>query len=85
MSHTTIPSIKGQITIPVPLRKKYHITQQTPIILEDSGGGVITLKVMQLVDYDAIAYYENKKEFGLAFKNGIDPKVIIDAIKDIDG
>lgn len=85
MTYTTIPSIKGQITIPVPIREKYSISQQTPIVVEDAGKGVITLKVKRLVDHDDVEFYENEKEFGITFKNGIDPKVLMDAIKKIDG
>lgn len=85
MTHTTIPSVKGQVTIPAQIREKYSISQQTPIIIEDKGKGVIVMKVMHLAPHDAIQYYENDKERGLIFKKGIDPKVLIDAIKEIDG
>lgn len=85
MSHTALPSIKGQITIPPEIREKYHISKQTPIIIEDKGKGVLMLKIMSLVAADEIEYYENKKEFGITFKHGIDPQVLIDAIEEIDG
>lgn len=85
MAYTLIPSVKGQITIPPEIRKKYSINKETPIVAEDSGKGVITLKVMKMVGPDEVSYYETAKEFGLAFKKGIDPKKMADAIKKIDG
>lgn len=85
MTFTTLPSVKGQITIPVEIREKYSISKETPVVIEDKGGGIITLKVMRMIDNDGIEYYENEKEFGLKFKNGIDPKVLIEAIKKLDG
>lgn len=85
MTRTAIPSIKGQVTIPVEIRVKYNITQQTPILIEDKGKGIIMMKVMRLAENDDIQYYENKNERGLIFKHGVDPKIIADAIKKIDG
>lgn len=85
MTHTTLPSVKGQVTIPVEIREKYHIGKETPIVFEDKGDGIILLKVKQLIDHDAIQYYKNDKEFGLHFKHGIDPAVLQKAIKKIDG
>lgn len=40
---------------------------------------------MRMIDNDDIEYYENEKEIGLKFKNGIDPQVLIEAIKKLDG
>lgn len=87
MKHTAIPSVKGQVTIPADIREKYKISQETPVIIEDKGKGLIMLQVMRLVAHkDAdIEYYENGKEIGLNFKHGIDPQIIIDAIKETDG
>ena len=85
MTYTTLPSVKGQITIPSEIREKYNIGKETPIVVEDQGNGLITMKVMRMIDHDAVEYYENDKEFGLNFKNGIDPRVLMDAIKKIDG
>jgi len=85
MTYTALPSIKGQITIPSPIRDKYKINKNTPVIIEDAGKGIITIKIMNMVDHDTIEYYENDKESGLNFKKGINPEVLIDAIKKIDG
>lgn len=85
MTKTAIPSVKGQVTIPVEIRAKYNITQQTPILIEDKGGGIIMMKIMRLAENDDVQYYENENELGLIFKRGIDPKIIADAIKKIDG
>lgn len=85
MNYTTIPSVKGQITIPSEIRAKYKIGKNTPVIIEDQGKGIITLKIMRMVDNNEIEYYEDKGGFGLNFKKPIDPQVLIDAIKKIDG
>jgi bifunctional DNA-binding transcriptional regulator/antitoxin component of YhaV-PrlF toxin-antitoxin module len=85
MSYTALPSVKGQVTIPPTIRKKYHISKKTPLIIEDKGKGIITIRVMDMVDQDLVEYYENEKEKGLHFKKGIDPKILMDAIKKIDG
>lgn len=85
MAYTTISTGKGQITIPAQIRKKYKIDAETPLVIEDTGKGTITIKVMHLIDHDAITFYENEKEIGLTFKNGIDPEVLIRAIRKIDG
>lgn len=80
-----IPSVKGQITIPTALRKKYGIGKDTPIVVEDQGNGVLILKVKKMIDADSIEYYETPDSFGLRFKDGIDPQALIDAIDKIDG
>lgn len=85
MTYTAIPSVKGQVTIPASIREKYSISKNTPLIVEDNGKGVITFRVMHLVPHDDIEYYDNDKETGLIFKKGIDPDVLIKAIKKIDG
>lgn len=85
MTYTLIPSIKGQITIPSEIREKYNIGKQTPIVIEDKGKGTIVIKIMRMVDTDNVEYYENEKEFGLHFNKPIDPKVLMEEIKKIDG
>lgn len=85
MPYTAIPSRKGQVTIPTAIREKYKISKETPLLIEDKGKGVLVFKVMHLIDHDAIEFYENDQEFGLMFKHGIDPQVLIDAVKKIDG
>ena len=85
MNYTAIPSVKGQITIPAEIREKYAIGKNTPVVIEDKGQGIITLKIMRMIDHDDIEFYENEKEFGLNFKKPIDPKILINAIKKIDG
>lgn len=85
MTYTTLPSIKGQVTIPVAIREKYEISKETPIVFEDTGNGVITMRIMRIVDHDTVEYYETDESFGLHFKHGIDPRVLMNAIKKIDG
>lgn len=83
--HTALPSVKGQVTIPAEIRDKYHIDKSTPLVIEDKGKGVITLKVMKMVDPDAIEFYEDKKNMSIHFKNGVDCDTLIDLIDEIDG
>lgn len=85
MTFTSIPSVKGQITIPPIIRKKYEIGKETPIRIEDKGDGLIMLKVMKMVDFDEVKYSEDKHQVSLSFPKGIDPQVLIDKIKEIDG
>ncbi len=85
MIYTTLPSVKGQVTIPSVLREKYGIGKDTPMTIEDKGNGTITIKVMKMVNYDDVQYRETDEEIGLTFKKGIDPKVLIKKIKEIDG
>lgn len=84
-THTLLPSIKGQITIPPEIRERYEISKGTPLVIEDKGKGVIQIKVMRIVAHDGITAYENDTELGIHFAHGIDPKVVIEAIKKIDG
>lgn len=85
MNYTAIPSVKGQITIPSEIREKYGISKDTPVVITDTGKGVITIKVMRMVDSDAIEFFEEDNEISLNFKNGIDSQVLINAIEEIDG
>lgn len=85
MRHTTLPTSKGQITIPAEIRRQYDISEETPLIIEDAGKGVITIRVMRMVEHDDIEWLEDDKEFGLHFKKGVDPELLIKAIKKMDG
>lgn len=85
MKHTTLPTTKGQITIPSDIRRHYKINEETPLVIEDAGKGIITIRVMRMINHDDIEYYEDKEGFGLHFKKGIDPQILINAIKKIDG
>ncbi|MBL4694708.1 AbrB/MazE/SpoVT family DNA-binding domain-containing protein [Candidatus Gracilibacteria bacterium] len=85
MNYTALPSVKGQVTIPSEIREKYGIGKDTPLVIEDKGDGVITIRVMRMVDATDIEYYEHGEEVGLNFKKGIDPRLLIKAIKDLDG
>lgn len=84
-THTLLPSIKGQITIPPEIRARYEISKVTPLVIKDKGKGIIEIKVMRIVAHDAITTYENDTELGIHFTHGIDPQVVIEAIKKIDG
>lgn len=45
----------------------------------------MTTKNMKTASNKYIEYREIDEEIGLAFKKGIDPKVLIEKIKEIDG
>lgn len=84
--YTLLPTAKGQITIPSSVRKKYNISQDTPLILKESKNGSLSLSVARLVSNNpAVEYYESENSFGLHFEKGIDPQFIIDEIEKIDG
>lgn len=85
MEYTVLPSIKGQITLPPKIRSKYGIGKNTPLVIEDVGNGELKVRVMGLADHDLVKYYENDQGFGLQFKKGIDPDVLIDLINKADG
>lgn len=40
-----MPRAKGEITIPIELRKKYNITPKTPIGITDFGGRIILVPI----------------------------------------
>ncbi len=85
MTYTVIPSVKGQITLPPSLRKKYKISKSTPIKIDDGENGIMIIKVMHLVDFNEIQYFENEKEARLNFPKGIDPQLLIDKIENNNG
>ncbi len=41
MSHTLLISGRGQVTLPVSIRKKYSLDENTPIILEETHDGIL--------------------------------------------
>jgi AbrB family looped-hinge helix DNA binding protein len=50
----TLVTRKGQITIPVELRRKYGIKKGTKMIFEDSGSGIALKVVPRLEDLAGI-------------------------------
>lgn len=82
---TALPTVKGGVTLPPKIRKKYNIGKNTPLIIRDAGNGVITIKVMQITEYNDIQFEETASSLRLTFPKGIDPAILIKKIKDIDG
>lgn len=80
MTHTVIPTAKGQIIIPIEIRKKYNIGKKTPILVDEKNG-IITLRITRMMEQSDIELREN----GITFKKGINPQELIDAIREIDG
>ena len=81
----TIPTVKGAITLPVKIRKKYDITQRTPLEIVDEGNGVIRVKVLKTKNYEDVILTETNKSVKLTFPKGIDPRELIKRIKELDG
>ena len=44
MSETVLISERGQITLPVSIRKKYSLDKNTPVILEETPKGLLLRK-----------------------------------------
>jgi bifunctional DNA-binding transcriptional regulator/antitoxin component of YhaV-PrlF toxin-antitoxin module len=85
MKNTVMPTSKGQITIPVDLRKKYSIDQNTSVRFIDRGDGVIELKILRL--QEAVFGQMDSREGwdSLTFSQPVSPRQLIDAINKIDG
>lgn len=85
MKNIVMPTSKGQITIPVAIRKKYSIDDSTSLKFIDKGQGVIEIKIMRMRD---AVFGEQQTQDGmesLTFTKPVDPQVLIDAINKIDG
>ena len=63
MASTVLPSVKGQITIPVELREKYKISKNTPLVIEDKGKGELSVKIMQMVATEPILRKDDLENF----------------------
>jgi len=48
MAQTVLVSERGQITLPTGVRKKYALTKDTPLILEDTGQGILLRKASMI-------------------------------------
>ena len=42
---------KGQVTVPIALRQKYHITEETLLKAEDNGNGVLFVPQESIFDF----------------------------------
>lgn len=76
--HTLKMFNTGQITLPKSWREKFGTNL---FVAKESEEGLL---IKPLQPNEAIEY-ENEKEFGLFFPKGIDPQVLMDKIKEIDG
>ena len=85
MVHTALSTEKGQITIPSEIRKKYSITKDTPLQIIDEDHGCISIHIMNLMPHEDIKFFEDDKKMSLTFKRGLDPQMLIEAIRKIDG
>jgi AbrB family looped-hinge helix DNA binding protein len=86
-TNTILPSIKGQITIPPEIRRKYNISKNTPLVISDNGNGEITIKVNKMVAYDQdlVEYYDSEKSFGVKFNKPIKSSSLLNLIDKLDG
>ena len=48
MAQTVLVSERGQITLPTAIRKKYALTKDTPLILEDTEQGLLLRKASMI-------------------------------------
>lgn len=85
MKNTVMPTSKGQITIPVNLRKKYSIDQNTSVRFIDKGDGVIELKILRLQEAVFGQMDSRERWDSLTFSQPVNPRQLIDAINKIDG
>ena len=69
----------GQITLPKAWREKFNTKH---FVAEQTKKGLLIKPI--LPEEDAV-FYENEEGFGIVFPKGIDPQVIIDKMKEIDG
>ena len=69
----------GQITLPKAWRKKYKTKH---FIAEQTKQGLLIKPILS--GEDAV-YYENEEGYGIVFPKGVDPQVIIDKMKEMDG
>ncbi len=76
--HTLKMFNSGQITLPKSWREKFATKS---FLAEESAEGLL----IKPLNFNEVMEYENEKEFGLFFPKGIDPKVLMDKIKEIDG
>lgn len=85
--NTVLPSVKGQITLPPSVRRRYNIGKDTPITITDDGKGKITLTIGKIVDLndDLIEYYENEESFGVKFHKPINAKLLLKKFEKYDG
>lgn len=68
MKTIVMPSNKGQITIPQRMRKRYAITRETPILIEDLGNGVILAKVTSLTDLESQKIADEEEQLAILDK-----------------
>ena len=76
--HTLKMFNSGQITLPKSWREKFPTKS---FLAEESEDGLL----IKPLNPSEVMEYENEKEFGLFFPKGIDPQVLMDKIKEIDG
>lgn len=69
----------GQVTLPKKWRDKFKVQN---FIAKETDEGLL---IQPLKEQSTVEYYENEEEFGLVFPQGIDPQVLIDKCKEIDG
>jgi bifunctional DNA-binding transcriptional regulator/antitoxin component of YhaV-PrlF toxin-antitoxin module len=84
---TVLPSMKGQITLPPDIRRRYNISKDTPLVIKDNGKGRITITVNRLVAYDqdVAEFYDTEKSKGINFKKPIKTSSLLDIICNLDG
>ena len=71
----------GQITLPKQWRDKFPTKN---FVVEETKDGLLVKPLLPKESEPVVVEYENEKEFGLIFPNGVDPQVLMDIIKEMD-
>ena len=73
MGREVIVTRKGQITIPVELRRKYSIREGSLVLVEDAGDGILLKPIPRLEEFAGVdrGKYDPKK-----------PKEILDKVRE---
>lgn len=70
----------GQVTLPKSWRDKWNTKH---FIAKETKNGLLIEPINER--REEAVFYENEKEMGLIFPDGMDPQKLIDVIKKIDG
>lgn len=61
-NNTTVITQKGQVTIPIELRKKYGLSKDSKVRLQESENGILIKPVMNVADLGGILKVSDKKK-----------------------
>jgi len=79
MKHTLKMFNTGQITLPKKWREQHKTSH---FVAEETAAGLL---IKPLTTEQNTVFYETKDGFGLYFEEGIDPQLLVDRIRELDG